>query len=136
MQSAVRQVCFTFAEGANQSIADIDFLIKRKVFSKNSDFRHLRRRISSETSTMSTGHGKDSKSDKKNLLNDSTFSDFKIICEDKTFDCHKCILANQSDVLKIMLLSKDWSENQEDTLKIEGFEPDVVEKVNFIMKFE
>jgi hypothetical protein len=72
----------------------------------------------------------------ENLLNDSNFSDFKIICGDQTFDCHKCILANQSDVLKTMLLSKDWSENMEDTLKIEGFEPDVVEKVNFIMKFE
>ena len=44
--------------------------------------------------------------------------------------------ANQSDVLKTMLLSKNWSENQEDTLKIEGFKPDVVEKVNFNIIFK
>ena len=70
------------------------------------------------------------------LFKDKSFSDFKIVCGGKTFDCHKCVLANQSDVLKTMLLSKDWSENQEDTLKIDDFKPDVVEKVNFIMKFE
>ena len=70
------------------------------------------------------------------LLNDTSFSDFKIVCGDKTFNCHKCVLANQSDVLKTMLLSKDWSENQEDTLKIEGFKPDVVEKVNFNIIFK
>jgi hypothetical protein len=70
------------------------------------------------------------------LLNDKSFSDFKIVCGDKTFDCHKCILANQSDVLKTMLLSKDWSENQEDTLKIDDFKPDVVEKVNFNIIFK
>jgi hypothetical protein len=59
------------------------------------------------------------------LLKDTSFSDFKIVCGGKT-----------SDVLKTMLLSKDWSENQEDTLKIEGFKQAVVEKVNFKIDFK
>jgi hypothetical protein len=70
------------------------------------------------------------------LLKDTSFSDFKIVCGGKTFDCHKCVLANQSDVLKTMLMSKDWSENQEDTLKIEDFKPDIIEGVNLNMNFK
>jgi hypothetical protein len=70
-------------------------------------------------------------SDMRALFNDPSFSDFKIVCGDQTFDCHKCIVANKSDVLKTMLLSENWTENKKDTLKIEDFNPDIVKMVNF-----
>jgi hypothetical protein len=77
-----------------------------------------------------TGHGDDSKSDMKNLLNDSTFSDFKIVCGDQTFNCHKCIMANKSEVIKTMLMLEDWSEK---TLRIKDFDPATVKGVKFSM---
>jgi hypothetical protein len=69
------------------------------------------------------------------LLNDPSFSDFKIVCGDKTFSCHKCIVAGRSDVLKTMLMSDNWSENHKDTLKIIDFTPDIVKMVNFSIDF-
>ena len=63
------------------------------------------------------------------LLTDATFSDFKIVCGDKTFNCHKNIVANKSDVLQTMMLSKDWTENKKNTLLIEDFEPKTVEQM-------
>jgi hypothetical protein len=60
------------------------------------------------------------------LLTDNTFSDFKIICDDQTFYCHKCIVAAKSDVLQQMLLSENWSENEEETLEIKDFDVETV----------
>jgi hypothetical protein len=60
------------------------------------------------------------------LLTDDTFSDFKIVCDDETFYCHKNIVAAKSDVLLQMLLSENWSENEEETLEIEDFDAETV----------
>ena len=60
------------------------------------------------------------------LLTDDTFSDFKIVCDDEAFYCHKNIVAAKSDVLQQMLLSKDWSENEEEAMKIEDFDAETV----------
>jgi hypothetical protein len=62
----------------------------------------------------------------KKLMTDDTFSDFKIVCDDEAFYCHKNIVAAKSDVLQQMLLSKDWSENEEETMKIEDFDAETV----------
>jgi hypothetical protein len=62
----------------------------------------------------------------KKLMTDDTFSDFKIVCDDETFYCHKNIVAAKSDVLQQMLLSKDWSENEEEAMKIEDFDAETV----------
>jgi hypothetical protein len=62
----------------------------------------------------------------KKLMTDDTFSDFKIVCDDQAFYCHKNIVAAKSDVLQQMLLSKDWSENEEEAMKIEDFDAETV----------
>jgi len=62
-----------------------------------------------------------------NLLKDTTFSDFKISCADKSWPCHKSILAHRSDVLRQMLMSNCWAESRENSLIIEGFSPATVE---------
>jgi hypothetical protein len=65
----------------------------------------------------------------RDLLSDPTFSDFKIVCEGRTFHCHKNIVASKSDVLMTMLLSEDWTENKKDTLLIEDFISETVEQM-------
>ncbi len=36
------------------------------------------------------------------------FSDVVVVCQNKTFRCHKIILAGRSDVFKVMLSSKNY----------------------------
>jgi hypothetical protein len=62
----------------------------------------------------------------KKLLTNDTFSDFKIVCDDETFNCHKNIVAAKSDVLLQMLQSENWAENEEETWKIEDFDAETV----------
>ena len=59
-------------------------------------------------------------------MTDDTFSDFRIICGFKTFNCHQCIVGGKSDVLQKMFLSGDWAENVDETLKIEDFDAETV----------
>jgi hypothetical protein len=64
---------------------------------------------------------------------DPNLADFKIVCEDKSFACHKSILANQSEVWKTMFSSKKWRENKDNSLKIQDFDWKTVSNmINFI----
>ena len=59
------------------------------------------------------------------------FSDFKITCEDVTFNCHKIILANGSPVFEAAINS-DMLEAKSGCLEIEDCKPNVVK---FILEF-
>ena len=54
------------------------------------------------------------------LYGEKEFSDVKIICDDKHFDCHKVVLGSQSEVLKTMFKNKSLIEKQsEGVMKID-----------------
>ena len=65
------------------------------------------------------------------LMRDSDTSDFKIVCGDEAFPCHQNIMANKSDVLKQMMASRKWKENEERSLKIDDFPPEAVKQMIF-----
>ena len=56
-----------------------------------------------------------------------TFSDFEIICGDKSWPIHKNILALKSDVIANLFLSEHWKESKKNRLHISDFEPETVE---------
>ena len=54
------------------------------------------------------------------LYGEKEFSDVKIICDDKHFDCHKVVLSSQSEVFKTMFKNKSLIEKQsEGMMKID-----------------
>ena len=68
---------------------------------------------------------------------DPDLADFKIICNDKTFACHKNVLAAYSDVWKTLFLSNKWRENKNSAIKINGFDSKTVElMINFVYQAE
>jgi hypothetical protein len=69
----------------------------------------------------------------KKMMLDPDLADFKIVCEDKSFPCHKNILANQSEVWKTMFSSENWRENKDNSLEIQDFDSKTVSSmINFI----
>jgi hypothetical protein len=67
------------------------------------------------------------------LLNDDSLSDFEIVCGSQTFPCHKAVLANKSPVLKTMMTSGRWAENEKNVLEISDVKPAIVKDfLNFI----
>jgi hypothetical protein len=53
-----------------------------------------------------------------NLYDKETMSDVKIICDKTTFNCHKFVLANRSDVFEAMFENMDTKEMQDGLIKI------------------
>ena len=61
------------------------------------------------------------------LLDGKKFSDVKIICDGKTFDCHKNVLGSQSDVFETMFLNLDMTEARSGEIKIDDFKGETIE---------
>ena len=57
------------------------------------------------------------------LYYDKEFADVKIVCVDKTFDCHKAVLSCQNEVFKTMIKNKASTEKQAALMEI--YENDV-----------
>ena len=57
------------------------------------------------------------------LYYEKEFTDVKIVCVDKTFDCHKAVLSCQNEVLKTMIKNKGSTEKQAALMEI--YENDV-----------
>ena len=67
------------------------------------------------------------------LFSGKKFSDFKIICDGKTIDCHKTVLGTQSDVFETMFLNIDLNEAKSGEVKIEDFDFDTVETLIYFL---
>jgi hypothetical protein len=65
----------------------------------------------------------------------STF-DLKIICDDKTFECHKNVVSCQSDVFETMLLNMNMVEAKSGVVKIDDFKADVIETLLYFLYHE
>ena len=55
----------------------------------------------------------------KKLYADKELVDLKILCDGKTFECHKVVLSCQSEVFKTMIKNKDLTETKTGIMKIE-----------------
>ena len=66
------------------------------------------------------------------------FSDVKIICNGKTFPCHKVILSNQSEVFKSMLSNGCGSMIEASTgeIKIKDISADAMESLLYFLYFD
>ena len=65
----------------------------------------------------------------RNLMSDTTFSDFVIECGTEKFPCHKAILASRSDVFARLFSTKGWVENKRNLYKINDHDPAVVKQM-------
>ena len=66
------------------------------------------------------------------LYGEKEFSDVKIVCEDKHFDCHKVVLSSQSEVFKTMFKNKSMIEEQSEGVMIieeNDFDCDIMEQL-------
>ena len=60
------------------------------------------------------------------MYEDQAFSDFEIVCQEKSFPCHKNVLAARSEVFKKMLNTVDGEEAKKNCLVIKDFENEQV----------
>ena len=61
------------------------------------------------------------------------FFDLKFICNGKTFQCHKIVLASQSDVFKTMFLNMDMTEAKSGEVKINDFTAETIETLMYYL---
>jgi hypothetical protein len=54
----------------------------------------------------------------KKLFLDKTFTDFKIKCQGKIYECHRCVLGSQSNVFQAMFLNMDMKEGASGEVEI------------------
>ena len=67
------------------------------------------------------------------LFKDKEFVDAKIICEGKTFECHKNVLGCQSDVFAAMFLNNSMNEAKSGVVEIDDFEVEVIETMIYFI---
>ena len=65
----------------------------------------------------------------------STF-DLKIICNEKTFECHKNVLCCQSDVFETMFLNMNMAEAKSGVVKIDDFKAEVIDTLLYFLYHE
>ena len=59
------------------------------------------------------------------------FFDMKVICNGKTFQCHKVVLASQSDVFSTMFLNMEMTEAKLGEVKIDDFKAETIETLMY-----
>merc|ERR1712061_313798 len=67
---------------------------------------------------------KEEKQKKQNTIGlalNGTMCDYKIICEDKIYSCHKAVLASNSNVFKVMFTSEGFEDSRSETTQIKDF---------------
>merc|ERR1739844_324708 len=70
------------------------------------------------------------------LFKAKEFADAKIFCDGKTFECHKSVMACQSDVFAAMF-SNSMTEANSGVVKIDDFDAEVIETmIDFIYNDE
>ena len=67
------------------------------------------------------------------LYDEKEFVDVKIVCNEKTFACHKAVLACKSEVFKTIIRNKSLTEKQAAVMEIEekDFNSETMEQVLF-----
>jgi hypothetical protein len=68
-----------------------------------------------------------------NLYSEKYFVDVKIVCNEKTFSCHKAVLSCQSKVFKTIIGNKSLTEKQAEVMEINenDFNSETMEQILF-----
>ena len=69
----------------------------------------------------------------KKLFMAKSTCDMKIICEGKTFDCHKCVLCCQSDVFEAMFSNIETIEAKSGEVEINDIQADTMETLLYFL---
>jgi len=89
-------------------------------------------RLSGSNKSVLTKHiAETKKNDDSTLLESKLFTDCKIICKDKTFDCHRGILCSRSEVFFGMFNCNGMKEADTRTVEINDISGDVLEEMLF-----
>ena len=107
----------------NQNTASYGYYIKQSEFNTAIDAKDSEIQILK--SKLNPSEEMKAKKDLENLNNfagklyaENEFVDVKIICNEKTFACHKAVLACQSEVFKTMIRNKSLTEKQAVVMEI------------------
>ena len=75
---------------------------------------------------------------RQKLYAEKDFVDVKILCNGKTFNCHKMVLSCQSEVFKTMIKNKSMIEKESGVMKIEenDISSDVMEQILYFLYHE
>ena len=85
-------------------------------------------KISKTTMTQETSF-------REKLYAEKEFVDLKILCNGKTFECHKTVLSSQSEVFKAMIKNKSLTEKKTGIIEIEenDISSDVMEQLVYFL---
>ena len=105
------------------------YYIRESIY--NDDTQHLRAEIegkNSEIRNLKSDHKTEmkAKEDWENLnglagklFGDKEFADLKLVCKEKTLNCHKAVISCQSEVFKNMIKNKSLIEKPAEVMEIE-----------------
>jgi len=67
------------------------------------------------------------------MFSTKKFYDFKIICSNKIFECHKVVISCQSDVFDAMFTNMNMTEGNSGEVKVDDIKADVMETMIYFM---
>ena len=67
------------------------------------------------------------------IFNSKKFCDFKIICNGKTFECHKIVLSCQSDVFDTMFANMNMAEAKSGEVEVNDIKAEVMETMLYFL---
>ena len=102
-----------------------------EIAAKNSEIQNLKSQmkvkeeLENQISNLDTFVGK--------LYAEKDFADVKIVCQEKTFACHKAVLACHSEVFKTIIRNKSLTEKQAEVMEIEenDYNSEAMEQILF-----
>ena len=112
-------------EAKNSEIATKDFEIRNLKSEMSQSEIKAKKDLENLRENLDTFAGK--------LYAEKDFADVKIVCNEKTFACHKAVLSCQSEVLKTMIRNKSLTEKQAEVMEIEenDFNSEAMEQILF-----
>ena len=72
----------------------------------------------------------------KKLFVDKTFMDFKITCQGKIYECHRCVLGSQSNVFQAMFLNMDMKEGASGEVEINDVHAETMDMLLYYLYHE
>ena len=72
----------------------------------------------------------------KKLFVDKTFTDFKITCQGKIYECHRCVLGSQSNVFQAMFLNMDMKEGASGEVEINDVHAETMDMLLYYLYHE
>ena len=107
--------------------------LEAEIEGKNSEIRNLKSDHKTEMKAKEDWENLNGLAGK--LFGDKEFADLKLVCKEKTLNCHKAVLSCQSEVFKNMIKNKSLIEKPGEVMEIEEIDmnSDSVEQLVFYL---